>query len=275
MRTSRRLALALTTVAIALSTAPQASAADCPDVTPASAEAAFLSFANEARSSSPLSSHDAITRLARDHANEMATDGKIFHSDVLGEVLDMGANAAGENVGTGCTARLIHDAFMGSPAHRDNIMDGRFTHAGIGVVIGDRGAIYVAEVFAALPTPSQAPVSTPRPQPTALPTPASTPVPTVRPTPAVTPIPATQASVATAPVDEAEPEPLATVPVPEPPEQPVRTEGRVQAAGEVEPFEPAASVASVAFAAALMAIALPVAARAVRRRRTSGPWELR
>jgi hypothetical protein len=62
----------------------------------------------------------------------------------------------GENVSRGNTflTRLIHQSFMDSPPHRDNILNPAFDAVGIGVSIGRRGMYYVTEDFIRSLTPA-------------------------------------------------------------------------------------------------------------------------
>ncbi len=122
------------------------------DVTPTGIEAEFLSLLNDERAGhdlEALSSMAELTTGARLHAAEMAEAGYIFHNPDLGSVLADGWNKLGENVGVGYTAESLHLAFMGSPGHRDNIVDPSYDTVGVGTVKAG-GAIYVVFVFADL-----------------------------------------------------------------------------------------------------------------------------
>jgi uncharacterized protein YkwD len=62
----------------------------------------------------------------------------------------LGLNAVGENllVGpNGMSAATIESAWMNSPDHRANILNGAFTVAGIGTAIGADGQIWIAVDF--------------------------------------------------------------------------------------------------------------------------------
>lgn len=86
-----------------------------------------------------------LSEKARRHAGKMADAGRIFHSDDLGEGVD-GWYLMGENVGRGGNIETLHQAFMDSPGHRENILNPRYDAMGIGVV-WDGGVPYVVEVF--------------------------------------------------------------------------------------------------------------------------------
>jgi hypothetical protein len=86
-----------------------------------------------------------LVQVARAWSAQMASDGAISHDPNLPYEVN-NWSMLGDNVGRGSTASDIQTAFMNSPSHRDNILESRFTHVGVGVVDGgDR--IYVTEVF--------------------------------------------------------------------------------------------------------------------------------
>ena len=56
----------------------------------------------------------------------------------------------GENVGYGGTITQIHEAYLNSPGHRANIMDGSFTTMGAAAVWGDcqgQRRVFTVQVF--------------------------------------------------------------------------------------------------------------------------------
>ena len=55
--------------------------------------------------------------------------------------------AAAENVGRGYSFSQIHQAFLNSPPHRENILTRRFTHIGTGVARDAQGEIFVVQAF--------------------------------------------------------------------------------------------------------------------------------
>jgi len=114
----------------------------------ASDESYFVSHINAERTNRGLRSLTVaqdLVNVARYWSGQMASAGAVSHDPNLpNEVGNW--TMLGDNVGRGATAADIHRAFMDSPAHRDNILESRFTHVGVGVVdAGDR--IYVTEVF--------------------------------------------------------------------------------------------------------------------------------
>jgi hypothetical protein len=113
-------------------------------------ESDFLGLLNDERRSNGLAPLLVMSELvagARSQAQAMAEAGFLFHNPDLGSVLADGWAKLGENVGIGYSAESLHQAFMNSPGHRDNVLDTGYEYVGIGVVLEDDGAIWVAFVF--------------------------------------------------------------------------------------------------------------------------------
>lgn len=89
-----------------------------------------------------------VDRFADRQAKKMAAQGEMFHQD-LSKVLDAcGLSLVGENVAVGFTkAGTLLKAWMDSPGHRANILDGRYRQLGVGARKSDDGVWYVAQVF--------------------------------------------------------------------------------------------------------------------------------
>jgi putative cell wall-binding protein len=88
--------------------------------------------------------------VARAWSGVMASEGRLFHNPDFSSQL--GARItnwrrAGENVGVGGSVTQLHQAFMNSPGHRDNIL-GSFQWAGVGVRWSD-GRLWVTVNFVA------------------------------------------------------------------------------------------------------------------------------
>jgi uncharacterized protein YkwD len=175
-------------IAAALAPAPSAVAAETRTAGEAAAEQDFLVRANGARSAAGLGSFAgsaAWQEHARNHSEEMARSGSIFHDTKLAaEAGTIGCWArVGENVGVGHSVDAIHSALMASPTHRSNIL-GDFDALGVGVETTAQGQIYVTQRFlkscggapavAQPPAPAPAPIIKPAPRPAvaALPSPA-------------------------------------------------------------------------------------------------------
>ena len=172
------------------------------------AEREFVSLTNSTRSSRGVGTmrvDSELTGIARRWSAKMASENRLSHNPNLGAEVRQDWEKLGENVGTGDNPSQIHDAFMNSPAHRANILDGEFTHVGIGVERGADGRVWVTEVFMRLrggggggggnPPPTTAAPPPPPPPTTArvpVATTARSPRPTVTtlpPPPTTTPVP--------------------------------------------------------------------------------------
>ena len=113
-------------------------------------EGEFLAKINSSRASAglaPLQSSGSLASYARSHTAEMMAAGEIFHSSSgqLAAAGGSGWDKMGENVGKGQTPSSLHDAFMASSGHRQNIL-GDYNYVGIGTGSKD-GYLYVTVVF--------------------------------------------------------------------------------------------------------------------------------
>ncbi len=103
----------------------------------------FLRLLNQARTSAGLPalvSDAGLAATSRTWSATMATQGRISHATDLGQVaanIEPAWRKIGENVGVGYDAQGLHNAFMNSPGHRDNIMGSGYNRVGIGVVHRD------------------------------------------------------------------------------------------------------------------------------------------
>lgn len=98
----------------------------------------------------------ALNDMARKHSLDMANQGETFHISSNGKTLthrleDAGLFFidAGENVAVSETfmAEFIHETFMESLGHRENILDPDFAQIGIGVIILENKKYYVTQDF--------------------------------------------------------------------------------------------------------------------------------
>lgn len=179
--------------------------------------AAFVAAINGSRSSlagaGALAVRGDLAEVAARHAAAMADRGSIHHNEALGTAVS-GWEVVGENVGVGPDVETLHQAFLDSPAHRTNVLDGRYTEVGIGIVRSG-GHLWVVEVFR---KPMAAPVAAPAPAPVAAASAAPAPKPVapaaVAPAPAPVAVPAVGAVVPTpAPVKVAPAPPAVKAPV--------------------------------------------------------------
>ena len=110
----------------------------------------------------PALVHDPrLAQIARRYSHEMAESGEVAHvSRRTGNVVDR-ARAAGispsptfiaENVGSALSAGDAERGFMGSPGHRDNILNRLGTHVGVGVAVGREAGgtvpLFFTQIFA-------------------------------------------------------------------------------------------------------------------------------
>jgi uncharacterized protein YkwD len=108
-----------------------------------------------------------LDQIARAQAVRMAAADEIFHNPHLAADADSAGLPwlrLGENVGVGPDVEAIHNAFMASPHHRENILDPRYTAIGVGIVQGlgsDSDRIFVAHVFADLVSPPKSTAAVP------------------------------------------------------------------------------------------------------------------
>ena len=112
-----------------------------------------------ARGEKPLVWDGELCRLARVHAQEMARHGFIAHTgrdgrDTAERAAAMGIRgwqALGENIaynqGFDDPAAFAVERWMLSNKHRENILNGYFTHSGLGVAKGPDGRVYFTQVF--------------------------------------------------------------------------------------------------------------------------------
>ncbi len=100
----------------------------------------------------PLSVDSDVGSYARSHAQSMALAGTLFHSSPsrLNEVLPDGWRSWGENVGMASGSDVcarLHEAFMGSPGHRANLLNSAFDSVGVGVFVDAAGVTWTTHVF--------------------------------------------------------------------------------------------------------------------------------
>jgi cysteine-rich secretory family protein len=202
-----------------------------------SAEATFVARINDLRASKGLPGlemHPNLLEKARGWAATMGAAGRIWHSN-LADGITANWQKLGENVGVGGSVEGLHNAFVASPAHYDNLVDPEFGYVGIGVVKVD-GRIFVSETFmklmapappvakpATAPAPASSPAPAPRPAsaaprraPAPKPVPRPAPVPAPKPVPRPAPVPAPKPAPEPAPAAAAAPE----TPPPPPPAAP-------------------------------------------------------
>ena len=136
--------------------AGSAVAADNPCWVYKNSEKAFNRKMNAARTNAgigKLQLDPELSKAARVHTREMVKRNELYHtpSDALRKRVTNWI-VLGENVGVGSTVASLHQAFMDSPAHRDNIMHVTYRHVGIGVIVKN-GRMWVTVIFEAVTDP--------------------------------------------------------------------------------------------------------------------------
>jgi hypothetical protein len=120
------------------------------------AEQYLLAAVNQERAShgiAPVMMNVALCHTAEAHAIQMAQHGAISHKFANEPELSTRGYVAGahfdritENVAEGPTAVILHDAWMHSAGHRENILDPLVDSVGI-AVIQRNGQLYAVEDF--------------------------------------------------------------------------------------------------------------------------------
>src|SRR6185369_12448804 len=160
----------------------------------------------------PLAENALLTAAAQKKANDMAAKGYFAHTSPEGitpwywfQQVGYKYTHAGENLAVNFSdSQDVNNAWMNSPDHRANILNGSYTQNGIASAQGSyqgQRTVFVVQLFgrppAAKPAPTPIPVAVATPVPTVLPavtpaaqpTPVRTPVATARITPRLTPRP--------------------------------------------------------------------------------------
>ncbi|MCA1593842.1 MAG: CAP domain-containing protein [Acidobacteria bacterium] len=119
----------------------------------------LLNAQRRARGLDPLVLDGQLTKMARYHSENMAEAGNLNHRDSDG--LDTTARASllgihgwkalGENIaynqGYDDPVSFVVERWMRSDKHRDNVLNGQFTHAGLGIARTSDGRVFFTQVF--------------------------------------------------------------------------------------------------------------------------------
>ena len=94
-----------------------------------------------------------LSKVARKHTQEMIKANDLFHSTST-QLRNRVTNwtLLGENVGVGGSVDSLHTAFMNSPAHAANILNGTYKYHGVGVAKAN-GRMWVTVIFSATEDP--------------------------------------------------------------------------------------------------------------------------
>jgi len=164
------MALALTlATSLLLAQTPTTNHAPRPNSTAIQPEAwQIVTLTNQARAAAgaaPLRWDAGLAAAARQHCLRMAAEGPIAHRYNGEPELTQRASQAGahfslieENVAAGPDPAAIHDGWMHSPGHRDNLLNPAVDRVGVAVV-ASRGLLYaVADYARDVPVLTQAQV---------------------------------------------------------------------------------------------------------------------
>jgi uncharacterized protein YkwD len=117
--------------------------------TTASADVAgFVGAVNQERSArglAPLTTQNDLNAVAQAWSQQMASSKKLAHNPSLGSQVTAW-RSVGENVGYGSSEASIHRAFMASPGHAANVLNGSYNQIGIGITVSG-GTTWVTQVF--------------------------------------------------------------------------------------------------------------------------------
>ena len=97
----------------------------------------------------PLQLDDGARAVARSWSAQMASSGLAHNPDLVGDLERAGVidwRTIGENVGHGSDVDQVHGAFMASRTHRANMLQGAYSHVGIGIVRGG-GTLWITMDF--------------------------------------------------------------------------------------------------------------------------------
>ena len=126
----------------------------------ASDEGLFVAKINALRASKGLTAlqvNGELVAKAGAWSAQMAAAGRIWHS-TLSDGISQEWKKLGENVGMGGTVDALHNAFVASPHHYENLVDPAFGAVGIGIVMNGN-TMFVSQVFMQLMPPATAPAT--------------------------------------------------------------------------------------------------------------------
>ncbi len=113
-------------------------------------ELSFVAKLNDMRVAQglrPLETRGALFDMARSWSGHMLAAGGISHNPNMAAQAPGNWAKLGENVGMGMDVQGLHDAFVASPSHYRNMVDGQFDAVGVGVVHRGDGMIFVTVNF--------------------------------------------------------------------------------------------------------------------------------
>lgn len=146
--------LTATLAAVVLATLIPAGSATAACPRPTRKEKKFARLINDARvTQGDLRLDRQLTKAAKVHTREMIKANTLYHtpSNTLRRRVTNWVTL-GENVGVGGGVLSLHQAFMNSPAHRDNILYSSYRYVGVGAIKKD-GRLWVTVIFEARSDP--------------------------------------------------------------------------------------------------------------------------
>ena len=138
------LTAAVLGLALAASTLVGAAPATAATSAPEARMVAVINATRVAHGLRPLRPVVGMMAYARRHARAMANRGSLFHTGNFSVICCW--RLVAENVGMGGSVTSLHRAFMASPGHRANLLNGSLSQVGIGMV-SSGGRLWVTEVF--------------------------------------------------------------------------------------------------------------------------------
>lgn len=123
-------------------------------------EAAFVNKLNDLRASKglrPLGVHGGLVNMARGWSSQMASRGSISHNPNMAAQAPANWARLGENVGMGPGVDSLHNAFVASPSHYANMVNGHYDSVGVGVVQSGSTMFVTFNFMASQAAPAPAP----------------------------------------------------------------------------------------------------------------------
>jgi uncharacterized protein YkwD len=113
----------------------------------------LVNIEREARGLAKLEVLPLLADIARQHSRAMAERDEVAHEldgdrfDTRIKVAVPGACHLGENITKHYTIEYALADLMGSPGHRGNILDPKYTILGIGIVQNEEGLLFITQDF--------------------------------------------------------------------------------------------------------------------------------
>lgn len=92
--------------------------------------------------------HLSAMDQAQAWAEHLAATGTLAHSPDPRGALSGTPGLVAENVGMGSSIAEVHETFLASPAHRNNILSSTYNFVGVGHAVAADGTVFVVQVFA-------------------------------------------------------------------------------------------------------------------------------